>query len=121
MKSLEYFGPLLNEYYHIIIPAITRILDTDEVKVEMRQIVLSTLEELCTQVDLSDLACRIVQPALRCMEKYPELQNNVMNLLTTMLMRMGSRFMVFLPHITKVGRRYCSSVEKKLPIVVTVR
>lgn len=64
--------------------------------------VLQTLEELCTQVDLSDLASRIVQPALRCMERHSELQPHVMSLITTMLMRMGPRFMVFIPSITKV-------------------
>ncbi len=110
LKSLEYFGPLLNEYYHIIIPAITRILDTSEVKVEMKMSVVQTLEELCTQVDLSDLASRIVQPALRCMERYPELQMSVMNLITTMLMRMGPRFMVFIPSINKV-RPFSGSAE----------
>lgn len=62
--SFEAFGSMLEEYLHLVVPAIVNLIDFStsilETDFEIYKLSLQTLSNLCKQINLSDYASRIV-------------------------------------------------------------
>ncbi|CEP63160.1 phosphatidylinositol kinase-related protein kinase TOR1 LALA0_S07e03752g [Lachancea lanzarotensis] len=100
MKSLVVFDANLDEFAHLIIPAIVRIAEFGAGT--LNKVAIITLGRLAKTVNLSEMSSRIVQALIRVLNSgNQELIRATMNTLSLLLLQLGVDFAVFIPIINK--------------------
>lgn len=70
LDAFESFGRSLADYLHLVVPAMTAVIDTDTVDMETHKAALITLGKLAEHLDFSDFATRIIHPIVNIL-KFP--------------------------------------------------
>eukprot|EP00834_Sanchytrium_tribonematis_P001859 NODE_49_length_31687_cov_0.791123.p1 type:complete len:2184 gc:universal NODE_49_length_31687_cov_0.791123:15256-8705(-) len=65
MDTLFAFGSAMEEYFHLILPSLIRILESIETSIALKNKVIITIGYLSRQLDMSDNISRIIQPLIR--------------------------------------------------------
>jgi FKBP12-rapamycin complex-associated protein len=115
LNSLVVFGSNSEELIHLIIPNVVRLFENGSTKVRKAAIV--TVGKLSKNVNLNDMASRIVHTLLRVLvSNNDELVKASMNTLSLLLLQMGTEFSVFIPIINKtlVRKKILSPVYDQL-------
>lgn len=102
LPALEVFGTNLDDYLHLVIPAMVRLFEQMEAPLAIRTSAISTLGRLCNKLNLQDYASRIVHPLARVIETCPELRKEAMDTLCALVLQLGSDYAIFVPMIKKV-------------------
>ncbi|XP_060066726.1 serine/threonine-protein kinase mTOR-like [Ylistrum balloti] len=102
LNALQLFGANLDDYLHLILPPVVRLLDGTDVPLSVRKVALETLDRLTYTLDLTDYASRIIHPLVRTLDNYPELQPTAMDTLCALVVQLGTKFAIFLPMVYKV-------------------
>ncbi|KAM0787611.1 hypothetical protein ACM66B_003678 [Microbotryomycetes sp. NB124-2] len=98
------FGSSLEEYLHLIIPAIVRTFELADVPVILRKQAMQTVSQLSRKINFADHASRIIHPLARVLSSPnspTELRQPAMDALCSLLLQMGSDFALFVPMINK--------------------
>ncbi|KAH3744281.1 protein kinase, atypical group [Pelomyxa schiedti] len=101
LKALETFGANIEDYLHLIIPALVGLLEQNEGQVVKAAI--ETLRMLCTKLNFSDYVSKIIHPLNRLLEKNPPppIREEIMKTLCTLIRKLGSDYSIFIPMIRK--------------------
>jgi len=58
MNALQKFGTNLDEFLHLLLPPIVKLLDSTEVPINVKKIALETIEQLSSALNFSDFSSR---------------------------------------------------------------
>ena len=123
LTALERFGTQLNDYIHMVLPAVVRVFESESspTEVKVRKLAIETMKGLCNKLNFSDYASRIIHPLARVLnEETHELTLTVMDCLCVLAYQLGSEFCTFIPMIKKVKEKHkinhprYNIIEKKL-------
>lgn len=106
LHAFGVFGSSLEEYLHLIIPAIVRTFETPDVPVLLRKQAMQTVSQLCRKINFADHASRVIHPLARVLSSAtasPELRIPAMDAMCSLLIQMGTDFVLFVPMINKVS------------------
>lgn len=105
LHAFGIFGSSLEEYLHLIIPAIVRTFEQPDVPFVLRKQAMQTVSQLCRKINFADHASRIIHPLARVLSSPAapvELRGHAMDAMCSLLVQMGTDFVLFVPMINKV-------------------
>ncbi|KAF7324662.1 Serine/threonine-protein kinase TOR [Mycena kentingensis (nom. inval.)] len=101
-EAFQTFGANIEEYLHLVIPIIMRAAESPLGSNALRKKAIMTVDRLSRVVNFSDHASRIVHPLMRILERsVPELRIAVLDTLCSLMVQLGSDFVIFVPTINK--------------------
>ncbi|OXA52223.1 Serine/threonine-protein kinase mTOR [Folsomia candida] len=106
LNALQKFGTNLDEFLHLLLPPIVKLLDNPEVPLSVKRIALETIEQLSCTLNFSDFASRIVHPLVRTLDVTPELRDNCMDTLASLVIQFGPKFQVFTPMVQRILKKH---------------
>ena len=110
------FGGSLEEYLHLVIPAVVRTFEGGpEVPIPLRKQAIQTISQLCRKINFADHASRIIHPLARVLASGAgalgptkdgltqpgDLRFTAMAALCSLMVQMNSDFVLFVPTISK--------------------
>jgi FKBP12-rapamycin complex-associated protein len=103
LHALTVFGGIVDDYLHLVIPVIVRLFEKQDSPVIVRKAAIQCVGILSRKVNFSDHASRIVHPLVRILHQpITELRVAAMDTLTSLIYRLSTDFVVFVPMIHKV-------------------
>ncbi|KAJ7469288.1 FAT domain-containing protein [Mycena galericulata] len=100
--AFQTFGANIEEYLHLVIPVIVRSAESAYGSVALRKKAILTIDRLSKVINFSDHASRIVHPLMRILERgVHELRIAVLETLCSLIVQLGSDFVIFVPTISK--------------------
>ncbi|KAF8064841.1 phosphatidylinositol 3-kinase [Lyophyllum atratum] len=113
VKTLDVFvtfGTSLEDYLHLVIPLIVKAFETRDasgtLRFKLRKTAVQTVGLLTKRINLSDHASPIIHPLVRVLETSDyEVQVSVLDTVCSLMVQLGSGFVVFTPTISKSLRR----------------
>lgn len=114
LHAFGIFGSSLEEYLHLIIPAIVRTFEKTDVPILLRKQAMQTISQLCRKINFADHASRIIHPLARVLSSPNapvELRIPAMDAMCALLVQMGADFVLFVPMINKVRLQLLASVD----------
>lgn len=106
LNALQKFGTNLDEFLNLLLPPIVKLLDLPDVPTTVKRIAIETIDQLSGTLNVSDFASRIIHPLVRILDTTPELRDNVMDTLATLVIQFGTKFEVFIPMIQQKLRKH---------------
>jgi FKBP12-rapamycin complex-associated protein len=107
LHAFVVFGANIEEYMHLVIPAVVKFFEKPDAPVSVRRQAISTITALCKKVNMFDYASRIIHPLARVLPVLPiEARNAAMDLLCALVFQLGTDYTKFIPVINKVLTRY---------------
>lgn len=106
LNALQKFGTNLDEFLNLLLPPIVKLLDLPDVPTTVKRIAIETIDQLSGTLNVPDFASRIIHPLVRILDTTPELRENVMDTLATLVIQFGSKFEVFIPMIQQKLRKH---------------
>nr|KAJ3421473.1 phosphatidylinositol kinase- protein kinase tor1 [Polyrhizophydium stewartii] len=106
LKALSLFGTSLEEYLHLIAPAIVRVIERAENPIVLRKQALVLVVQLARKLALLEQASRLIHPLVRTLNlQLPELCPLAVDALCGIARQMGDDFLIFIPMINKIMAR----------------
>ena len=103
LNAFLVFGQNLEEYLHLVIPSIVKVIENAETPLNVRKFAIQLLSQLCKELNMKDHASRVVHPMIRVIYDHdPILKVAAMDTLTRLAYQMGTDFLVFTATIQKV-------------------
>ncbi|KAI8981018.1 armadillo-type protein [Pilobolus umbonatus] len=107
LHAFVVFGSNIEEYMHLVIPAVVKFFEKPDAPVSVRRQAISTITALCKKVNMFDYASRIIHPLARVLPVLPiEARNAAMDLLCALVFQLGTDYAKFIPVINKVLVRH---------------
>ncbi|EGG15157.1 protein kinase [Cavenderia fasciculata] len=117
LKALEVFGTNLDDYLHLVIPAVVKLFEQVDVTTQVRTLAIQTIGRLCKKLNFSDYASRIIHPLARVLDVPGEndLKDDALQTLCSLVYQLGSDYAIFIPMVGKVlNKREISSASYEL-------
>eukprot|EP00736_Rhodelphis_marinus_P007859 Rmarinus@m.12108 len=109
LHSLEMFGTNLDDYLHLVVPALVRLFEQLDAPVAVRQNALYTLARLGRCLDFTGQASRILHTLARVLDD-PDvdrsLEKPAMDVLCCMVNQLGYDFAIFIAMFNKIVNRH---------------
>ncbi|KAI9303923.1 armadillo-type protein [Cunninghamella echinulata] len=103
LHAFVVFGANIEEYMHLVIPAIVKFFEKPDAPVSVRRQAMTTITSLCKKVNMFDYASRIIHPLARVLPVLPiEARNSAMDLLCALIFQLGTDYAKFIPVVNKV-------------------
>eukprot|EP00002_Diphylleia_rotans_P028068 TRINITY_DN5657_c0_g1_i3.p1 TRINITY_DN5657_c0_g1~~TRINITY_DN5657_c0_g1_i3.p1 ORF type:complete len:1876 (-),score=390.71 TRINITY_DN5657_c0_g1_i3:1816-7443(-) len=103
LHAFEVFGANLDDYLHLVIPAVVRLFEQVDAPVNVRLNAIQTLAKLSRKLDFSDYASRIIHPLARVLDvTYHELRREAMETFCVLVYQLGPDYAIFAPKVNKV-------------------
>ncbi|CAO3650716.1 unnamed protein product [Cunninghamella blakesleeana] len=103
LSAFVVFGANIEEYMHLVIPAIVKFFEKPDAPVSVRRQAMTTITALCKKVNMFDYASRIIHPLARVLPVLPnEARNSAMDLLCALIFQLGTDYAKFIPVVNKV-------------------
>ena len=125
LHTLEVIAHNLDDYLHLIIPALVRLMEQIYVPIEIRKATILTIGRLSFELNFEDYASRIGHPLARILETEPLLRDEVMDTLCILIYQLWTNYAIVIQVVNKVmikqkisHKTYdnlVSSLLKKLP------
>lgn len=107
LHAFGIFGANLEEYLHLVIPVIVRTFERYDAPMSLRKHAIQVTGILCRKINFSDHASRVIHPLARTLVSGPpDLRNDCMDALCSLVTQIGSDFAIFVPMLNKVGRTF---------------
>ncbi|GAA5848144.1 hypothetical protein JCM3766R1_000463 [Sporobolomyces carnicolor] len=104
LHAFGIFGSSLEEYLHLIIPAIVRTFEQADVPIILRKQAMQTVTQLSRKINFADHASAIIHPLARVLASPNspyELRVPAMDALCALLLQMGPDYVLFVGMINK--------------------
>ncbi len=115
LHALEVFEINLEDYLHLVIPAIVNLFEQDDPEMEIHKLAIQTLGRLCTHLNFTDYASRIIHPIVRLLDSpaeakkdqskinaLAELRKEAFITLSALVLQLGTDYAIFIPMVNKV-------------------
>lgn len=106
LHAFGIFGSSLEEYLHLIIPAIVRTFEQPDVPIILRKQAMQTVTQLSRKINFADHASAIIHPLARVLASPNspyDLRLPAMDALCALLLQMGPDYVLFVGMINKVS------------------
>ncbi|XP_016968569.1 serine/threonine-protein kinase Tor [Drosophila biarmipes] len=116
LQALQKFGSTLGYYLPLIVPPIVKLFDSPYVPQQVSMVALETINNLACQLDFTDFSSRIIHPLVRVLDAEPELRDQAMITLRSLVKQLGKKYLVFVPMVqrTLTKHRIADSEYEKL-------
>uniref|UniRef100_A0A182JMR8 Serine/threonine-protein kinase TOR n=1 Tax=Anopheles atroparvus TaxID=41427 RepID=A0A182JMR8_ANOAO len=112
LGALRNFGNNLDDFLHLIIPAIVKLFEPIDIPLNVSITALQTINYLAEVLDFTDFSSRILHPLVRVLDNYPELRPVALTTLCSIMIQLGRKFLVFVPLVNRVMLKHkIASVE----------
>lgn len=81
---------------------------------------LETIDKLSDTLDFTDFASRIIHPLVRTLDSTPELRGPAMETLSSVVLQLGRKFMIFIPMVHKVLIRHRVHHQKYETLILKI-
>eukprot|EP01132_Coremiostelium_polycephalum_P002833 gene2833-3519_t len=105
LRALEVFGTNLDDYLHLVIPAVVKLFEQVDATLQVRILSIQTIGRLSKKLNFSDYASRIIHPLARVLDVpvlEVELRETTLDTLCQLVYHLGSDYAVFIPMVGKV-------------------
>lgn len=104
LHALTVFGSNLEEYLHLVIPALVKEFEKPDVPLNVRRAAIQAVGRLSRKVDFTDYASRIIHPLFRVLQQqsHHELRNPSMDTICSLILQLQDDFVIFIPMLNKV-------------------
>jgi FKBP12-rapamycin complex-associated protein len=104
LHALEVFNTTVDDYLHLIVPAVVRLFEQVDVPMNVRALAIQTLGRLCDKLNFRDHASRIIHPIARVLRKddLKPLHVDAMNTLCELVFQLGSDYSIFIISVAKI-------------------
>lgn len=102
LLTLQKFEDNLDDYLHLVVPAVVRLFEAKDCPVAISKLAMSTIDHLSIFLNFSDLSSRIIHPLVRVLDTNPELRNTSMNTLCALIIQLGRKYNEFIPGVERV-------------------
>ncbi|KAI8098676.1 armadillo-type protein [Halteromyces radiatus] len=107
LHAFVVFGANIEEYMHLVIPAIVKFFEKPDAPIAVRRQAMVTITSLCKKVNMFDYASRIIHPLARILPVLPnDARNSAMDLLCALVFQLGTDYAKFIPVVNKVLMKY---------------
>lgn len=97
------FGASAEEYMHLIIPVMVRILEKRNQPMALRRAAIETIGKLSRHVNISEFASKIIHPLVRVLAgNEHNLKPTALETISALVFQLGSEFIPFIPTVNKV-------------------
>ncbi|KAI8062483.1 armadillo-type protein [Gongronella butleri] len=101
--AFNVFGANIEEYMHLVIPAIVKFFEKPDAPPSVRRQSMTTITSLCKKVSMFDYASCIIHPLARVLPFLPtESRQAAMDLLCALIFQLGPDYAKFIPVMNKV-------------------
>lgn len=116
LTALQKFGNNLDDYLHLVVPPIVKLFDSPYVPQQVSLTALETIDNLAWNLDFTDFSSRIIHPLVRVLDNTPELRDQAMSTLCSLVIQLGKKYLVFAPLVNKTiqKQRIVNSQYEKL-------
>ena len=111
LGALQSFGLSLEEYSHLILPAVIKLFDRADVGAQVREKSIETIGHLAKHINFSEHASQIIHPLARVIATSSpsvpgsmQLADTAMNALCSLVIQLGPEYAIFIPMMNKVSR-----------------
>ncbi|KAH8375520.1 target of rapamycin [Drosophila serrata] len=101
LQALQKFGSTLGYYLPLIVPPIVKLFDSHYVPQQVSMVALETINNLACQLDFTDFSSRIIHPLVRVLDAEPELRDQAMLTLRSLVKQLGKKYLVFVPMVQR--------------------
>lgn len=113
LHVLLVFGANLDEYLHILVPCLVRLVERTDVPLQTRKLALQTVAQLTKKVSFSDQISRLLHALVRVLySSSPELRNAALDTICAVVYHLGLDFAIFIPLVNKTLARLRQSHSK---------
>ncbi|XP_015036537.2 serine/threonine-protein kinase Tor isoform X1 [Drosophila pseudoobscura] len=102
LQALQKFGSTLGYYLPLIVPPIVKLFDSPYVPQQVSLVALETINNLACQLDFTDFSSRIIHPLVRVLDTEPELRDQAMTTLRSLVKQLGKKYLVFVPMVQRI-------------------
>jgi FKBP12-rapamycin complex-associated protein len=115
LHALEVFETNLEDYLHLVIPAIVNLFEQEDPEMDIHKLAIQTLGRLCTPLDFTDYASRIIHPIVRLLDSPVEktkdqtkvaalndLRKEAFETLSALVYQLKTDYAIFIPMVNKV-------------------
>eukprot|EP01119_Soliformovum_irregulare_P019909 TRINITY_DN6394_c0_g1_i1.p1 TRINITY_DN6394_c0_g1~~TRINITY_DN6394_c0_g1_i1.p1 ORF type:complete len:1896 (-),score=591.61 TRINITY_DN6394_c0_g1_i1:8-5695(-) len=123
LHALEIFGTGMDDYLHLVIPAILKLCEFQENRKRVRILALKTISGICHRFSVSSYASRIIHPLARILDNpssLNEIIQEVMRTLCVLVRQMGEEYVMFMPMISKGIARHHVTYPEYDQLVATI-
>eukprot|EP00158_Paraphelidium_tribonemae_P009901 Partr_v1_DN28994_c0_g1_i3_m24719 putative Phosphatidylinositol 3-kinase len=107
LESFAAFGSNIEEYLHLVLPAIMKLVEKPDVPIQIRKLAIQTVGKLAKKLSFADHASRIVHPLARVLQYQPaELRPVAMDTLSALVFQLNSDYVIFIPMIHKITSKH---------------
>ncbi|XP_043640413.1 serine/threonine-protein kinase Tor-like [Drosophila teissieri] len=106
LQALQKFGSTLGYYLPLIVPPIVKLFDSPYVPQQVSMVALETINNLACQLDFTDFSSRIIHPLVRVLDTEPELRNQAMITLRSLVNQLGKNYLVFVPMVQRTLNKH---------------
>ncbi|KAF9437779.1 phosphatidylinositol kinase- protein kinase tor1 [Entomortierella beljakovae] len=106
LNAFVRLGPNVEEYMHLIIPALVKTFERTDIPANLRRTAISAIGALSRRIDISDYASRIVLPLARNLSTPgQEIRNVTMDVLCLLAIQLNQEYIGFIPLVKKLVTR----------------
>jgi FKBP12-rapamycin complex-associated protein len=106
LRVLELFDANLEQYLHITIPAIVKLAEQPDAKMEVRVGAIMWIRQMSRKLDFTEFASRLIHPLARMLDTGVEaLRVPTMKALCALMHALGRKFIMYEPMLAKVIAR----------------
>ncbi|KAI8813143.1 armadillo-type protein [Cladochytrium replicatum] len=105
LHAFVVFGSNLEEYLHLVVPAIVKVFERSDLHIALRKTAIITTGQLCKKINFTDQASRIIHPLVRVLAIL-DLRIPAMDTLCALVYQMGADFTTFIPLVAKATTKY---------------
>ncbi|KAF8978704.1 phosphatidylinositol kinase- protein kinase tor1 [Entomortierella lignicola] len=103
LQAFVKLGSILEEYMHLIVPALVKTFERAGAPMNLRRAAISTIGALSRRIDFSDYASRIVLPLVRNLTTPGnDLRNVTMDILCLLAVQWNQDYVGFVPLVNKI-------------------
>ncbi|KAG0362437.1 phosphatidylinositol kinase- protein kinase tor1 [Gamsiella multidivaricata] len=103
LQAFVRLGSNVEEYMHLIIPALVKTFERTDAPINLRRAAISTIGALSRRIDFSDYASRIIHPLARILAlPGQELRTVTMDVLCLLVVQLKEDYVGFVPLVNKV-------------------
>ncbi|XP_002042098.2 serine/threonine-protein kinase Tor [Drosophila sechellia] len=106
LQALQKFGSTLGYYLPLILPPIVKLFDSPYVPRQVSLVALETINNLACQLDFTDFSSRIIHPLVRVLDAEPELRDQAMTTLRSLVKQLGNKYLVFVPMVQRTLNKH---------------
>jgi FKBP12-rapamycin complex-associated protein len=107
LRNLEVIGSNLDDYLHLVVPAIVKLVSQTESD-DVRLVAVTAIARLARILNVSEFASRIIHPLARLIqsESSLELKNGAMAAICHIVYQLGADYATFIPMVNRILTRH---------------